>query len=157
VTVVTEDDNSTLVEVRTDAWFGSPLAEYGAVLRDVTATPEETTVAVEVPAQTDVRSFVDRLHELAPALELVAKRQHRGQERTPGELQDRLTDRLTDRQRETVTTALSAGYFEWPRENDGCAVAERLGITQPTFNKHLRFAERKTFSTLFDADDSHSE
>ncbi|GAB3316153.1 PAS domain S-box protein [Haloplanus salinarum] len=151
--VVTDDADSTLVEARTDTWFGSPLAEYGAVLRRAVATPEGTTIAVEVSAQADLRSFADRLRELAPAVELAAKRQHRRQDRTPEELRDRVTERLTDRQRESLTTALAAGYFEWPRESDGSAVAERLGITQPTFNKHLRLAERKTFSLLFgDAD-----
>jgi PAS domain S-box-containing protein len=152
VSVVTDDGTSTLVEVRTDTWFGSPLAEYGAVLRRATATPAETTIVVEVSAQADVRSFTDRLRELAPAVELAAKRQHQRQERTPAELRDRVTGRLTERQQEALTTALAAGYFEWPREHDGCEVADRLGITQPTLNKHLRLAERKTFSLLF-ADD----
>ncbi|WP_251343750.1 PAS domain S-box protein [Haloplanus halophilus] len=150
VSVVTDDADSTLVEARTDSWFGSPLAEYGAVLRRAAATPAETTIVVEVSAGADVRSFTDRLRELAPAVELVAKRQHQRQERTPEELRDRVTERLTDRQREALTAALSAGYFEWPRENDGREVAERLGITQPTLNKHLRLAERKTLSLLFD-------
>ena len=57
---------------------------------------------------------------------------------------------LTDRQLEVLRTALSAGYFEWPRENDGSEVASRLDITQPTLNKHLRLAERKVFGLLFE-------
>ncbi|MFB6102610.1 MAG: PAS domain S-box protein [Haloplanus sp.] len=154
VSVVTDDPDSTLVESRTDTWFGSPLAEYGAILRRAAATPTETTIAVEVSAQADVRSFTDRLRELAPTLDLVAKRQHQRQERTPRELRNRVIERLTDRQHEALTTALDAGYFEWPRENDGRDVAERLGITQPTLNKHLRLAERKTFELLFDSDDA---
>ncbi|MFC7116408.1 hypothetical protein ACFQH2_17665 [Natronoarchaeum sp. GCM10025703] len=32
-------------------------------------------------------------------------------------------------------------------------MASRLDITQPTFNKHLRLAEKATFTLLFDADD----
>jgi PAS domain S-box-containing protein len=157
VSVVTDDADSTLVETRTDSWFGSPLAEYGAVLRRAAATPDGATVVVEVSARADVRSFADRLRELAPAVELVAKRQHQRQDRTPKELRDRVAERLTDRQRETLTTALAAGYFEWPRENDGCEVADRLGITQPTFNKHLRLAERKTFALLFDAESADAD
>ncbi|MEF8780339.1 MAG: PAS domain S-box protein [Haloferacaceae archaeon] len=150
VTVVTRDPSELLVEARTDDWFGSPLAEYGAVLRDAFATPEETTISVEVSAQADVRSFVDRLREMAPSLDLAAKRQHRSRELTPAETSDRLEEELTSRQHEVIRTALSAGYFEWPRENDGSEVAERLGITQPTLNKHLRLAERKTFELLFE-------
>jgi PAS domain S-box-containing protein len=141
--------DATVLEVVTGDWFGSELAEYGAVLREASATPGETTVVVEVSAGADVRSFVDRLGELASSLELVAKRQHRRQDRTPEELHGRLREELTDRQYEVLTTALSAGYFEWPRENDGSEVADRLGITQPTLNKHLRLGERKTFELLF--------
>jgi PAS domain S-box-containing protein len=48
VEIVT-DDSSTLVEVKTDNWFGSPLAEYGGVLREAIADPDETILTVEVP------------------------------------------------------------------------------------------------------------
>ena len=147
-----DSSDDAILEVVTDDWFGSELAEYGAVLREAAATPAETTVVVEVPAGADVRSFADRLESLAPSLALVAKRQHRQQDRTPAELHDRIEGDLTDRQYEVLTTALSAGYFEWPREHDGSEVAERLGITQPTFNKHLRLGERKTFELLFDGE-----
>jgi len=153
VDVVAEEESSTLVETRTDDWFGAPIAEYGGVLREASADPDETTILVEVPSQADVRSFVERLREVAPSLELVARRQHRRQDRTPAELGDRVRAELTDRQFEVVRTALSAGYFEWPREHDGSEVAARLDITQPTFNKHLRLAERKTFGLLFSGDD----
>jgi predicted DNA binding protein len=149
VEVTADGDKAAVLEVLTDTWFGSELAEYGAVLRTAAATPGETTVVVEVPAGADVRSFADRLEGLAPSLELVAKRQHRRQDRTPAELHGRIEGALTDRQYEVLRTALSAGYFEWPREHDGSEVADRLGITQPTFNKHLRLGERKSFELLF--------
>jgi PAS domain S-box-containing protein len=149
VDVVAEEPSSTLVEVRTDDWFGSPLAEYGGVLREALAEPGETSVTVEVPTESDVRSFVGRLQSVAPSLELVARRQHSTQGRTPAELSDQVREALTDRQLEVLRTALSAGYFEWPRENDGSEVASRLDITQPTLNKHLRLAERKVFGLLF--------
>jgi PAS domain S-box-containing protein len=154
VDVVADDPSSTLVEVRTDDWFGSPLAEYGGVLREARAEPGETTVVVEVPQQADVRSFVERLQAVAPSLDLVARRQHSRRSLSPAELGDRVREELTDRQFEVLQTALSAGYFEWPRENDGGAVADRLGITQPTLNKHLRLAERQIFSLLLDGDAS---
>jgi predicted DNA binding protein len=138
-----------VVEMRTDEWFGAPLAAYGGRLREARADAGETVIRVEVPTQTDVRSFVERMGDIAPSLELVAKRQHRKREQTPMELSDQVRAELTDRQLEVLRTALSAGYFEWPRDHDGSEVAERLGITQPTFNKHLRIAERETFGLLF--------
>ncbi|WP_323675920.1 PAS domain S-box protein [Halorubellus sp. PRR65] len=152
VTVVAAESTSTLVEVRADDWFGSPLAEYGGVLRTATADPAETTVVVEVPQQADVRSFVERLQAIAPSLELVARRQHNQETVTPAELGERVREELTDRQFEVLQTALAAGYFEWPRDNDGNAVADRLDITQPTLNKHLRLAEKQIFTLLLDDD-----
>ena len=146
-----DDHDSTLVEVRTDEWFGAPLAEYGGMLREASADPDAVTIRVEVPGETDVRSFVDRLREVAPSLELVAKRQRGGARGSPDELGGTLQEALTDRQIEVVETALSAGYFEWPRDHDSSEVASRLDITQPTFNKHLRTAERETFELLFGA------
>jgi len=152
VEVVRDESDSMLIEVVTDSWFGSPLAEFGAVLRRAAATPESTTVIVELPTRSDIRSLADRLQELAPSLELEAKRQHQRSNRTAAELRNRIEEELTDRQHEALRTAFAGGYFEWPRENDGSEVADRLDITQPTFNKHLRIAERKTFSALFEGD-----
>jgi predicted DNA binding protein len=51
---------------------------------------------------------------------------------------------------EVVETAYSAGYFAWPRENSGEEIASLLGVTQPTFNKHLRTAEREAFGMLLE-------
>jgi predicted DNA binding protein len=45
------------------------------------------------------------------------------------------------------------GYFEWPRENSGEDVADALGITQPTLNKHVRLGERTVFDILFGSGD----
>jgi len=149
---VVDDHDATLVEARTDEWFGAPLAEYGGMLREAAAEPGSATVRIEVPGETDIRSFVDRLQGVDPSLELVAKRQRGGQDRSPAALGGTLRAALTDRQVEVVETALSAGYFEWPRDHDSSEVADRLGITQPTFNKHLRIAERETFELLFDPD-----
>nr|WP_276223983.1 bacterio-opsin activator domain-containing protein [Halomicroarcula sp. DFY41] len=153
VDVVTAGPASTLVEAHATDWFGSPIAEYGGILREAVAEPGETTLLVEVPRQADVRSFVERIRDVAPSLSLTAQRQLQRQDRTPSELSEQVQTALTDRQLEVVRTALAAGYFEWPREHDGSEVATRLDITQPTFNKHLRLAEQQTFELLFGEDD----
>ncbi|SFR42008.1 HTH DNA binding domain-containing protein [Halogeometricum rufum] len=59
---------------------------------------------------------------------------------------------LTDKQRTALRVAVVEGYFEWPRETTASELAESLGIAQPTFARHLRVAERKLFSALFDVD-----
>jgi predicted DNA binding protein len=50
---------------------------------------------------------------------------------------------LSDRQHEAVETALSMGYFDWPRETDIEAVADALDVAHPTALEHLRRGQRK--------------
>lgn len=57
-------------------------------------------------------------------------------------MEDR-TATLTPKQREAVTTAFAAGYFEWPRETGAEKLADELGVAHPTFLEHLRKGEQK--------------
>jgi PAS domain S-box-containing protein len=155
------DDGACLVEVETPSWFGTLFAEYGAVVRTAEASgagvdgedgavgeEDDARLVVEVPQAADVRALVTAFRERYPGVELVAQRTRERSVQTLLELQDLLSDQLTPRQLETLETAYSAGYFDWPRGASGQEIAELLDITQPTFNKHLRAAERKTFSML---------
>jgi PAS domain S-box-containing protein len=156
VTLVGADaaDETCLVEVETASWFGTEFVDHGAVVRTAEADDgaagddHESRIVVEAPRATDVRALVTTFRERYPGVELVAQRTRERSVQTLLELQDLLSDQLTPRQLETLETAYSAGYFDWPRESSGQEIAELLDITQPTFNKHLRSAERKTFSML---------
>jgi PAS domain S-box-containing protein len=156
VTLVSADpaDETCLVEVETTSWFGTEFVDHGAVVRTAEADDgaagddHESRIVVEAPRATDVRALVTTFRERYPEVELVAQRTRERSVQTLLELQDILSDQLTPRQLETLETAYSAGYFDWPRESSGQEIAELLDITQPTFNKHLRSAERKTFSML---------
>ena len=154
VSIVSRGDEQTVLERRGSSWFGSPIPEYGGVLRHSRATPDGVTLVVELPREADTRTIVNRLTEAFPTLELTAQRQHRETDTTPTGVSDRLEQRLTDRQHEALETAHAMGYFEWPRDSSGEAVASALGITQPTVNKHIRLGERKVFDLLFDGADS---
>ncbi len=125
------------------------LATHGATVERLLATPSGIDVAVTLPRTADVRSFVEALGDRYDAVELLSRRDA---ERTEPESVESsaVLDRLTDRQREAARTAHLAGYFEWPRTNTGEEVASAMGITQPTFNRHLRTTERKLFSALFE-------
>jgi len=151
VEVVSADDGETVLERRGSSWFGAPISEYGGVLRRGRATDGGVELIVELPQEADTRTIVDRLREEFPALELTAQRQHRETDATPSEMRSRLERRLSDRQYEALETAHAMGYFEWPRESSGEAVAETLDITQPTVNKHIRLGEYKVFDLLFDS------
>ena len=127
------------------------VVESGAVVGSLRVSGDDLRVVVELPETTDVRTFVDRLEATYPGTELVARRdrERSGDARS---LEAELGEHLTDRQLEALQTAFFSGYFEWPRERTGEEVAESLGITQPTFNAHLRSAERKLCAALFGGD-----
>lgn len=54
---------------------------------------------------------------------------------------------LSPRQYEIISTAIQSGYYEWPRETEAEEIADKLGITHPTFLEHLRKAEQKLLHT----------
>ena len=58
---------------------------------------------------------------------------------------------FTDRQYEALTTAHEMGYFDSPRRAGNEEVAERLGISGPTFSEHLAVAQRKLLNQLLAA------
>lgn len=58
---------------------------------------------------------------------------------------------LTPRQREVVETALTAGYFEWPREISSDELADKLGISRGTCLEHLRKAQAKLLRNAVDS------
>ncbi len=157
VDTVSRQSDEAVIERVGSTWFGSVMSEYGAVLRRGVATPAGVELVVELPQESDPRTIVERLQDEFPALELVAQRRHRETESTPGNVQQRLGRRLTDRQSEALETAHAMGYFDWPRESSGEAVADRLDITQPTVNKHIRIGERKVFDLLFGPGDLSSD
>jgi predicted DNA binding protein len=152
VRVVNHDGDTCLLETTGERWFGSMFADQGGIVRSATVEGEEGTLVVETPSTTDVRGLVERFRERYPGTELLAHRDGRATGQTPLELQAALESELTDRQREVLETAYSAGYFEWPRGSSGEEIADLLGITQPTLNKHLRLAERTAVSLLLEGD-----
>ena len=57
---------------------------------------------------------------------------------------------LTERQREVLTAAYDAGYFDHPKGANAGEVAASLGIDRSTFSEHMAAAQRKLLSTLLD-------
>ncbi|MFB6150299.1 MAG: bacterio-opsin activator domain-containing protein [Haloarculaceae archaeon] len=126
----------------------SACIERGAVVRSIVADGGASRLVVELGTGSDVGAFVRAL-ETAYDVTLLSRRNRARPARTRRTFLATLRERLTPRQLEVLRTAYAAGYFEWPRESTGEEVAGLLGITQPTFNRHLRTAERKLFEELF--------
>ncbi len=123
------------------------VVDRGGVFERATIDNDEVVVTVQLPPTADVRRLVETIDERAPGVELVTRTQ-RAREQSGARAQQTLATDLTERQRAALEVSFQAGYFEWPRESDGAAVAGALGVSEPTFHQHLRTAQRKVFESL---------
>ncbi len=135
----------------------SDMLDHGAVPQRMTGTDKGVRLTVEVPQNTDIRRFVSMMQTKYRDTELVARRQRDRPIQTKQEFGTYLDDLLTERQLEVLQTAYYAGFFEWPRDATGEEVAEVLDISQPTFARHVRRAERVLFESLFEGGKSDDD
>jgi len=143
-----EEDTSLYRATVSQGTVSEAVVQSGGIPQSVEMTPEETRLVVSLFPHVDARTFVDRLRERYGAVELLARRE-RDPSRSQAEFRRLFEHDLTDRQFEVLRTAFEAGYFETPRESTGQDVADRLGISQPTVNHHLRESQRRLLALLF--------
>jgi GAF domain-containing protein/predicted DNA binding protein len=136
--------------VLTEESLPRTVLEHGGIITEFRATGDDARVEVHVAADAAIREFVSTIQTRYSGAEIVAKRTRERPERTPTEFHTVLTDELTARQSETLQTAYFSGYFENPRTRNGSEIAESMDISQPTFNNHLRTAQRKLYRRLFE-------
>ncbi|WP_436930157.1 bacterio-opsin activator domain-containing protein [Halosimplex halobium] len=143
-------DGECLLEATLDAGsaFGV-VASHGGAVRSASAADGNCEIVAELPVAADVRAVVEALREAFDGIEVRAQRDRdrSGTGSVPSGAS--LDADLTERQRTALETAYYAGFFEWPRESTGEEVAESLGVSAPTFHKHLRVAERKLLAARF--------
>jgi len=125
------------------------LLECGAIPKEVTATARGSQARVHLPRERDVREFLDRVRDRYPQTTLQSQ-QTIDSRQTADSLNATVENELTDRQREVLLTAFESGYFESPRATSGVELSELLDISQPTMTHHLREAQRRLFTSLFD-------
>jgi DNA-binding response OmpR family regulator len=151
---VSEEPDETLFEVRlTDAAAIVTLVELGAKVESFAATGGEGTLVVRAPAGSDLRTFTLGVQSPFPEMSVIAKREVEDDVQSTSSFRRQLEERLTDRQQDVMETALTSGYFEWPRGSTAEEVASSLGIAAPTFHEHLRAGERKLIESFFDETD----
>ncbi|OLZ40392.1 histidine kinase [Natrinema saccharevitans] len=143
------DDRTTLEIVFAAPTVAGTVAAHGGVLRSLEPVDDRTRLTIELGEPVDVRAFVRALERRHPGTELIARRTRERPPRAAGAIDD-LAERLSERQQRTLEAAYHGGFFEWPRDHTGEEIAATLGISQPTFSRHLRLAQRKLFALLFD-------
>ncbi|WP_227355774.1 bacterio-opsin activator domain-containing protein [Haladaptatus salinisoli] len=128
------------------------LIERGAYIQSGMASHGEGTLTIEVPADVDVRSFVEAVQDIYPAASLHAKRQRTRPVHSRTSFLNELETALTDRQLEILQMSFHSGYFEYPRVSTGETLANTLDIASPTFHQHMQTALHKLLTTLFSGD-----
>lgn len=152
--VVTARGETGSVEVTGELGPVATLAEHGATARTFEVTPGGGTLIAETAPQSDIESLVTAIEGASGDTVFVAKRTLDRESRTPELSKTAVEDRLTDRQREALTLAYHAGYFASPRHSTGEELADALGISSPTFYRHVRKATEKVVALLVEADDT---
>jgi predicted DNA binding protein len=147
------DDGALFEAVVTGRTVPGTVTGLGAVLTGAVAGADAVTVTLAAAGGVDVRGLIETLRETYPGTELLARRTREEPIEAVGGFRERVEDRLTDRQLEVLQAAHFGGYYRWPRERNAADLASGLGIAQSTFGRHLRAAERKLLSMLFDEDD----
>ncbi|GGM58486.1 putative DNA binding protein [Halarchaeum rubridurum] len=135
--------------VRPDSPVGA-LVEQGGAVASLTAAEGVARVAAVFPTGTDVRAVVEAVTSAFPGVSLRAKREAT-RRASPGDVHRTLERDLTEKQRSTLRAAYLAGYFEWPRGSTAEELADSMDVSAPTLHNHLRKAQQKVFTALFDS------
>jgi len=125
------------------------LDRHGVPVSETTIRDGRLLVTFHATDLPTLRSVLDAFRESCPNMQVLRLLQSSS---TPEESDLVTVDRseLTERQREVLTTAYEAGYFDHPKGANAGEVAESLGIDRSTFSEHIAAAQRKLLSTLLD-------
>lgn len=150
VTILSDAEDSTVLEVRAPSGLIPALNEHGAVLRECTASDGIADLEIELADGRSARSVYDLFERRYDRVELVSYHEREDPTQAPRDTTARLESALTDRQLTALRTAYYANYFEWPRDVSGEELAESMDISRSTFHQHLRTAQRKLLDELFE-------
>ena len=134
--------------VLTDSPFIA-LADTGSDIVGGHAIDGDTYIRVQATKRRKPAELLNALRGSYPDVELVSKQTSVPYD-TMASLSQWLDKHLTTKQRQMLEGAYYQGYFDWPRESSAEEVAESFGITSSTFHAHIRKANQKLLSAVFD-------
>ncbi|MFC4245523.1 PAS domain S-box protein [Natribaculum luteum] len=151
VTMISEGFGDVSFEARlSESTVLSTIASQGGYVEEAIVDDGDLHMTVHLPRETDVRRVTDDVEARYPNAEVLARRQVTRDVGSSQRLERTWLNDLTDRQRAVLEAAYYSGFFEWPRDNSGEAVAESLDIAPATFHQHIRTAQNKLFETLLE-------
>jgi len=128
----------------------SMVANAGGSVEAAVIENGDFRATVHLPQTASVRRLLTRIRENYPTARPTARRQVNRSEVTTDQAERVWTAALTDKQRASLEAAYFSGFFEWPRNSSGTEIAASMDVSAATFSQHLRAAERKLFSVLFE-------
>lgn len=134
----------------TEQCLVSHLLTHNAIPQSIRVEDGEAHLVLQLPQEMNVRGFMEMFSTKYPSAEVVARYSREQSLRRSEDVDTQLENELTERQREILTVAYHSGYFEQPRGRSAEEIADSLDVSRPTVSRHLREAERRIFSLLFD-------
>ncbi|MFW6003693.1 MAG: helix-turn-helix domain-containing protein [Halanaeroarchaeum sp.] len=119
-------------DARRDAVFQALIDNEGQLLEAV-GTPATWEFEIRFPSHEDLRAFDARCRDAGVAIELTRVY-------NPGPPTEGPWFGLTDLQREALTLAVDAGYYDIPRRRTTKELAEEIGISDQAVSERLRRA-----------------
>ncbi|MFP8952126.1 bacterio-opsin activator domain-containing protein [Natrialbaceae archaeon A-arb3/5] len=152
VTVLSEHEGGTLLELPLTNGIVTAIADHGAVIQQFETDSSVADLVLNLPNSKSARSVYDLLEERLDRVELISYHETERPTRTPQDIAAEIESNLTDRQLLALRKAYFADYFEWPRAVSGEELADSMGISRSTFHEHLRAAQQKLLNELFTHD-----
>jgi len=149
VETVTQRDNGLRCELSTPVQTPEEmLVSNGARVQQTTAANGTVTVSLSVADHGTVSTVRDALIDTYDGVTITTLwNKHHDEVSTA--VDDPLAE-LTTKQQDVLSRAYFDGYFEQPRGVSATQLAETFDCSRPTATQHLRAAQRKVFTQLFE-------
>lgn len=134
----------------TDQCVTVKLLNHNTVPQSIRVEDGEAHLKVRLRQDHQVRRFIEMFQSMYPSAEVVARRNQAEPLRRAANISTQIENELTDRQLEILKLAFHSEYFERPRGRTAEDLADELDVSHPTVSRHLREAERRVFSLLFE-------
>lgn len=150
--IESEDDGGRVAAQTVQPTVAGLLATHGGRTREIRIRDGVVDLRAELPQFTDVQEIARLISDQYDDATLVNYRTNVRERHHSEDVGAELRERLTDRQWSALELAYYGGYFEWPRRGGSLEdIAADLGVAAQTANEHLRKAEAKVFSVVFDS------
>jgi VCBS repeat-containing protein len=138
--------------IRCDVYSGvvppiETIVAHGARVEEISASDGRVTATLAVTDHSVVSSTTSALRE---EFDMVTVTMLWNDHITTRPRRESPLESLTDKQQSVLREAYFRGYFERPRDINATELAESLDIARATMTQHLRAAEAKVFSELFE-------